>query len=72
MPNTSQNPNDLADNKERLRKTIQNMKAAEMAMEFAEGKELASIKEKNERREDSIEVLQREIRAAAKSKINGY
>ena len=36
-------PNDSADNKERLKKTISNMEAAEEALEFAEGKERASI-----------------------------
>ena len=72
MPNTSQRPNDLANNKERLKKTINNMEAAEEAMNFAEGKELSAIKEKNERRKDSIEVLQREVKAEEKSKINGY
>lgn len=40
-------PNDSADNVERLNKTIDNMEAAEEAMVYAEGKELASIKEKN-------------------------
>jgi small acid-soluble spore protein (thioredoxin-like protein) len=72
VPNTSQRPNDLANNKERLKKTINNMEAAEEAMNFAEGKELSAIKEKNERRKDSIEVLQREVKAEEKSKINGY
>lgn len=72
MPNTSQRPNDLANNRERLKKTINNMEAAEEAMKFAEGKELTAIKEKNERRKDSIDVLQREVKAEDKSKINGY
>ncbi|QFF97677.1 small, acid-soluble spore protein tlp [Psychrobacillus glaciei] len=72
MPNTSQRPNDLATNKERLKKTINNMEAAEAATEFAEGKELATIKEKNERRKESIEVLKNEVNAEAKSSINGY
>lgn len=65
-------PNDSADNKERLKKTIKNMEAAEMAMEFAEGEELAAIKKKNERREESIDGLRAEILAEAKSRINGY
>lgn len=65
-------PNDSASNKKRLKKTINNMEAAEEAMEFAEGKELASIKEKNARREENIEGLRAEILAEAKSRINGY
>lgn len=65
-------PNDSADNVDRLKKTISNMEAAEEAMNFAEGKELASIKEKNERRENSIESLRSEIEEENKSRINGY
>ena len=66
-------PNDPDDNFNRLKKTISNMEAAEAAMEFAEGKELAAIKEKNERRKESIEGQWRiEIDAENKSRINGY
>jgi len=69
---TSIKPNDSDDNVNRLKKTISNMEAAEAAMEFAEGKELAAIKEKNERRKESIEGLRTEISAEEKSRINGY
>jgi len=69
---TSIKPNDSDDNVNRLKKTISNMEAAEAAMEFAEGKELAAIKEKNERRKESIEGLRNEISAEEKSRINGY
>lgn len=65
-------PNDSADNKERLKKTIKNMEAAQEAMEFSKGKELAAIKEKNARREESIENLKNEIIEEDKSRINGY
>ncbi|MEK5070945.1 small, acid-soluble spore protein tlp [Sporosarcina sp. FSL K6-1508] len=65
-------PNDSDDNVNRLKKTISNLEAAEAAMEFAEGKELATIKEKNERREESIEDLKSEISEENKSRINGY
>jgi small acid-soluble spore protein (thioredoxin-like protein) len=65
-------PNDSADNVERLRKTIDNMEAAEEAMELAKGKQLAAIKEKNARREESIKGLQSEIIEEEKSRINGY
>ncbi|MHA6261380.1 small, acid-soluble spore protein tlp [Sporosarcina sp. CAU 1771] len=65
-------PNDPADNKVRLKKTISNMEAAEEAMNFAEGNELDQIKEKNERRKQSIGDLQREIHEEDQSKINGY
>ncbi|ARF16459.1 small, acid-soluble spore protein tlp [Sporosarcina sp. P3] len=65
-------PNDSADNKERLNKTISNMEAAEDAMKFAEGKEFEQIKKKNERRAESIEDLKDEISEEDKSRINGY
>ncbi|WP_040759309.1 small, acid-soluble spore protein tlp [Sporosarcina newyorkensis] len=65
-------PNDPADNKERLNKTISNMEAAEDAMKFAEGDEFAKIKKKNERREESIKDLKSEIHEEDKSRINGY
>ena len=65
-------PNDLVDNEERLSKTISNMEAAEEAMAFADGKELAAIKAKNERRKESIDGLKNEIIEQDKSRINGY
>ena len=48
------------------------MEAAEEAMEFADGKELETIKEKNERRKDAIQGLKNEIIQEDKSRINGY
>lgn len=72
MTKNTPRPNDSADNETRLKKTISNMEAAEEAMQFAEGKELDAIKEKNERREESIEGLRDEINEENKSKINGY
>lgn len=48
-------PNDTdVDYEERVEKTIRNMKAAEFAAEFADGKELESIQAKNKRREDAL------------------
>lgn len=64
--------NDSDDNVNRLKKTISNFEAAEAAMEFADGKELASIEAKNERRKGNIEELKDEIKAENKSRINGY
>ena len=72
MSRITPKPNDPDDNVNRLKKTISNMEAAEAAMEFAEGKELASIEEKNERRKESIERLKSEISEENKSRINGY
>ena len=57
MSKITPRPNDPVDYSERLRKTISNMEAAEEAMKSAEGKELASIKEKNARREKSMRGL---------------
>lgn len=65
-------PNDPADNKERLNKTISNMEAAEEAMKFADGKEFEKIKEKNERRKKSLDDLKSEIHEEDQSRINGY
>ena len=72
MSNITPKPNDSDTTVNRLKKTISNMEAAEAAMEFAEGKELETIKEKNERRKESIEGLQSEINEEKKSRINGY
>ncbi|MDV6377439.1 small, acid-soluble spore protein tlp [Sporosarcina sp. GW1-11] len=65
-------PNDPADNKERLNKTISNMEAAEEAMKFATGEERKKIKQSNERREESIQDLKDEIHEEDQSRINGY
>lgn len=72
MASITPRPNDSADNEERLKKTINNMEAAEEAMDFADGKELTSIQEKNARRKDSIKDLRSEIIEEDKSRINGY
>lgn len=65
-------PNDSEDNEERLKKTINNMEAAEEALNLADGKERELIKEKNARRKESIEGLRNEIIEEDKSRINGY
>ena len=65
-------PNDSADNKERLDKTIGNFERAEAAAEFASGEERSRIKEKNERRKESIEDLKDEIGSEEKSRFRGY
>ena len=65
-------PNDSADNEERLKNTINNMEAAEEAINLADGKERELIKKANERRKESIEGLRNEIIEEDKSRINGY
>ncbi|WP_144511894.1 small, acid-soluble spore protein tlp [Bacillus sp. FJAT-22090] len=71
MERNSPGSNDPANRKERLKKTIENKKAAEAAMEFADGKELAAIKEKNARREENIEDMKNDLEAQSES-IKGY
>lgn len=62
MPKNTPRPNDSIDYRERLRgTTITNKKATEFATEFTEGKELASIKERNAEREKVIKGLMNEI-----------
>lgn len=65
-------PNDSANNEERLKNTINNMEAAEEAIDLADGRERALIKEKNARRKESIEGMKNEIIEQDKSRINGY
>lgn len=54
MSENAPGPNDPATYEERAKKTIRNMENAEMAAEFADGKELAAIKAKNARREKNL------------------
>lgn len=54
MTGRNPKPNDAVSYEERVKKTINNMEAAEEAMKFAEGKELEAIKARNERRKNSI------------------
>ncbi|WP_174733414.1 small acid-soluble spore protein Tlp [Mesobacillus harenae] len=60
------NPDNRSDNIEKLQSmvqhTIENMEEAEAAMAFSNEDEQARIKEKNERRRDSIESFRNEIR----------
>ena len=65
-------PNDSADNEERLKNTINNMEAAEEAINLADGKERELIKKANARRKESIEGMKNEIIEQDKSRINGY
>ncbi len=64
--------NDSANNEERLKNTINNMEAAEEAIDLADGRERELIKEKNARRKESIEGMKNEIIEQDKSRINGY
>ena len=68
MSSTS-TPNDWDTTADRLKETITNMEAAEAAMAFAEGEELAAIQAKNERRKESIRKLSDEIIEQRKSQF---
>lgn len=63
-------PDDRSDNVEKLQKaihnTIQNMEAAEEAMEFSNEKDRANAAAKNERRRESIEGMREEIKDEAR------
>jgi small acid-soluble spore protein (thioredoxin-like protein) len=48
------------------------MEAAEETMAFTDGRELAALKEKNERRKESIDGLRKEIIDEATDRKNGY
>jgi len=66
MTHNQPKPDDRSDNAEKLKDMIQNtnenMEAAEETMIYSEGKEKEAIKEKNERRKDSIESMRAEIK----------
>ncbi|MFB0636123.1 small acid-soluble spore protein Tlp [Bacillus rugosus] len=70
------NPDDRSDNVEKLQdmvqNTIENIEEAEASMEFASGEDKQRIKEKNERREQSIEAFRNEIQDESAARQNGY
>ncbi|MEK4950303.1 small acid-soluble spore protein Tlp [Bacillus sp. FSL W8-1127] len=70
MTNHRPNPDDRSDNVEKLQNmihhTIENMERAEESMAYTDSKEqLEKIKEKNERRRQSIEGFRNEIKDEA-------
>jgi len=72
--NNRPNPDNRADNVEKLQEMVQNtignIEAAEETMVFASGKERAAIKAKNDRREESIEGMREEIQDEAAARKN--
>ncbi|MEQ6077711.1 small acid-soluble spore protein Tlp [Bacillus subtilis] len=70
------NPDDRSDNVEKLQdmvqNTIENIEEAEASMEFASGEDKQRIKEKNVRREQSIEAFRNEIQDESAARQNGY
>ena len=75
MPKNTPKPDDRSDNVEKLqdmvKNTIGNMEAAEETMAFSDGKELEAIREKNARREASIEGFREEIKDESEARKNG-
>lgn len=76
MTHENPKPDDRSDNVEKLQdmvqNTIGNIEAAEETMVFAEGKEQAAIKAKNERRKESIASMRSEMEDEAAARKNGY
>jgi small acid-soluble spore protein (thioredoxin-like protein) len=74
MPKNTPKPDDRSDNVEKLqdmvKNTISNMEAAEETMAFSDGKELEAIREKNARREASIEGFRNEIQDETEARRN--
>lgn len=70
--NNKPNPDDRSDNAKKLKKmvknTIENMEAAEETMEHTIGKNQEDIREKNERRKESIDGFRKEILDEAKNR----
>ena len=70
-------PDDRSDNVEKLQNmvqnTIENVEKAEDSVEFAnDDTQIQQIKEKNERRRESIKAMISEIKDEAQAKENGY
>ncbi|KKB71720.1 MULTISPECIES: small acid-soluble spore protein Tlp [Bacillus] len=70
------NPDDRSDNVEKLQdmvqNTIENIEESEEQLSFASGEEQQQIREKNERRNESIEAMRSEIQDEADAREKGY
>ncbi|MEI4769785.1 small acid-soluble spore protein Tlp [Psychrobacillus sp. FJAT-51614] len=76
MSKNTPKPDDRSDNVEKLqdmvKNTKDNMEAAEELMPYTSGRELEAIKQKNARREESLEGFRKEILDEGKARKNGY
>lgn len=77
MPNqNTPKPDDRSNNVERLQQMIENTKdnieKAEISTEFAGPEEAQKIKEKNDRRNRSIDAMIKELTEEAEARKNGY
>ncbi|ASB89109.1 small acid-soluble spore protein Tlp [Bacillus sonorensis] len=70
------NPDDRSDNVEKLQdmvqNTIENIEESEEQLSFASNEEQRQIREKNERRNESIEAMRSEIQDEAQARKQGY
>ncbi|MGM8213676.1 small acid-soluble spore protein Tlp [Virgibacillus sp. W0430] len=66
LPDNRHKPDDRSDNKEKLQNmvhnTLENIAEAEDSMEFASGEQKENIRNKNQRRKESIESMRNEIK----------
>ncbi|MFJ8066625.1 small acid-soluble spore protein Tlp [Psychrobacillus sp. NPDC096426] len=76
MTKNTPKPDDRSDNVEKLqdmvKNTKDNMEAAEELMAYTNGKEREALKQKNERREKSLEGFRKEIIDEENARKNGY
>jgi len=76
MSNNKPNPDNRLDNVERLQdmvhNTLENIEKAEETMELAGTEEKEMIREKNKRREESINGFREEIKDEASARENGF
>ena len=76
MSKNTPKPDDRSDNVEKLqdmvKNTKDNMEAAEELMAYTNGRERDAIKQKNERREESLEAFRKEIIDEENARKNGY
>ncbi|MFJ7976595.1 small acid-soluble spore protein Tlp [Peribacillus sp. JNUCC 23] len=74
--NHKHNPDDRSDNVEKLedmiQNTMENIDAAEETLEFTSGDNRNAIKEKNQRRQESIESFKNEIEDEKQARENGF
>ncbi|MDL0435292.1 MULTISPECIES: small acid-soluble spore protein Tlp [unclassified Niallia] len=76
MTNNRPNPDNRADNVEKLQdmieNTLDNIDKSEETMAFASSEERANIEAKNKRREESIDAFREEVKDEAANRENGY
>lgn len=76
MPRNTPKPDDRSDNVEKLqdmvKNTKDNMEAAEELMAYSNENEREALRQKNARREKSIQAFQEEIVDESAARKNGY